>query len=83
MVEAKENLAYAPLTKATVAMMKGNYKIIYYTGYEAEDSFEAYDLESDYEELADLYPGQPSFVKTMKDELLEKIDSVNAGYHKS
>jgi arylsulfatase A-like enzyme len=82
-IEAKGNPAYAPLTKATVAMVKGNYKIIYYTGYEAEDSFESYDLENDYEELEDLYPDQPSFVKTMKDELLEKLDSVNARYRKS
>lgn len=82
-VEAKINPAYAPLTKATVAMVKGNYKLIYYTGYEAEDSFEAYDLENDYEELDDLYPALPSFVKTMKDELLEKLDSVNAKVRKS
>jgi len=71
------------LTKATIAMIKGNYKMIYYTGYEPEDSFEVYDLESDYEELNDLYPSQPSFAKQMKDELLEKLDSVNAPYRKS
>jgi arylsulfatase A-like enzyme len=79
-VEAKSNPAYAPLTSATVAMVKGNHKIIYYTGYEAEDSFEVYDLENDYEELEDLYPAQPSFAKALKDELLEKLDSVNAHY---
>lgn len=82
-VEAKTNAAYAPLTKATVAMIKGNYKLIYYTGYEAEDSFELYDLANDYEELEDLYPAQPSFSKALKDELLEKLDSVNAKYRKS
>jgi len=82
-VEAKNNAAYAALTKATIAMIKSNYKMIYYTGYEPEDSFEVYDLESDYEELNDLYPSQPSFAKQMKDELLEKLDSVNAPYRKS
>ncbi len=81
-IEAKGNPAYAPLTKTTVAMVKGNQKIIYYTGYEAEDSFEVYDLGADYEELQDLYPAAPSFVKALKDELLEKVDAVNAPYRK-
>ena len=82
-VEAKGNAAYTPLTRATVAMVKGNYKMIYYTGYEAKDSFELYDLENDYEELKDLYPDQPSFSKAMQDELLEKLDRVNAKVRKS
>ncbi|MDO8753680.1 MAG: sulfatase-like hydrolase/transferase [Anaerolineales bacterium] len=81
-VEAKENTAFSPLTRATVAMMKGNYKMIYYTGYEAETSFELYDLENDFEELVDLYPSQPAFSEALKDELLEKLDSTNAKYRK-
>jgi hypothetical protein len=56
--------------------------LIYYSGYEAEASFELYDLENDYEELEDLYPSQPSFLKALKDELLEKMDSVNKKYRK-
>ncbi|MEW6406005.1 MAG: sulfatase-like hydrolase/transferase [Chloroflexota bacterium] len=81
-MEAKGNPAYASLTKATIAMIKGNHKIVFYTGYEAEDSFEVYDLEADYEELRDLYPAAPSFVKALKDELLEKLNSVNTEYQK-
>jgi len=82
-VEAKGNPAYAPISQATVAMVKGNYKMIYYAGYEAENSFELYDLGNDYEELEDLYPSQPAFSKALKDELLEKLNSVNAEYGKS
>jgi len=82
-VEAKANAAYAPLTQATVAVVKGNYKMIYYTGYEADDTFELYDLQEDYEELDDLYPAQPSFASLLKDELLEKLDSMNAKYRKA
>ena len=82
-VEAKGNSAFTPLTHVTVAMVKGNYKMIYYAGYETEVSFELYDLENDYEELEDLYPSQPSFSKVLKDELLEKLDSVNAKYRRS
>jgi arylsulfatase A-like enzyme len=82
-VEAKGNTAFSPLTQATVAMIKGNYKMIYYTGYEADPSFELYDLQNDYEELVDLYPAKPGFSKALKDELLEKLDSVNAKYKRS
>jgi arylsulfatase A-like enzyme len=82
-VEAKKNSAHAVLAKATVAMVKNNYKMIYYTGYESEDSFELYDLADDYEELEDLYPAQPSFSKALKDELLEKLNSINEKYRKS
>ncbi|MBE0672140.1 MAG: sulfatase-like hydrolase/transferase [Anaerolineales bacterium] len=79
-LEAKTNRAFASLSQATVAMIKGNYKLIYYKGFESEDSFEFYDLENDYEELNDLYPAQPVTLKAIKDELLEKLDSVNAKY---
>jgi arylsulfatase A-like enzyme len=82
-MEAKTNRAFAPLTEASVAMVKGDYKLIYYTGYEAEDSFEFYNLADDYEELNDLYPSQPAVLKIMKDELIEKLNSVNAKYRRS
>lgn len=81
-VEAKENIAFAPITRATVALIKAGYKLIYYIGYEAEDSFELYDLENDYEELNDLHPARPAISKVMKDELLEKLNTVNAKYRK-
>jgi arylsulfatase A-like enzyme len=81
-VEAKENPAFAPLNKATVSMVKGPYKMVYYTGYEPQDSFECYDLEKDHEELTDLSSVQPAFMKTMQDELLEKLNTVNAPYRK-
>lgn len=76
-VEAKANPAFAPINKGTFAMQKGQFKLIYYTGYEAEDTFEFYDHETDSEELNDLYPQQPAIAKTMRDELLGKISDVN------
>jgi hypothetical protein len=76
-VEAKSNPAFAPLTMATIAMYKGKHKMIYYTGYENQDSFELYDLESDPEELLDLYPSQPDIASPMKNELLAKLASEN------
>ncbi len=76
-VEAKTNPAFAPITKATVAMRKGSYKLIYYTGYEGEASFELYDHETDLEEMNDLYPKQPAIAKTLRAELLDTLLSVN------
>jgi arylsulfatase A-like enzyme len=81
-IEAKQNSAFAPLTKATFALRKGNQKLIYYTGYEKEDSFELYDLDADIEEMNDLYPSQPVFGKRMKEELLQSILEVNAPFKK-
>ena len=79
-VEAKENSQFAAIKKATFAIRKGNHKLIYYTGYEKDDTFELYDLETDIEEMTDLYPSNPSFAKKMKEELLDRITSVNAPY---
>lgn len=81
-VEAKKVSAFAPLGKATVAMQKGMHKLIYYTGYESEDTFELYDLESDPEELEDLHPAQPAIAKKLKDELLDTFLDVNKPYMK-
>lgn len=81
-VEAKNTPAFQPFKKATIAMQKGHYKLIYYTGYESEDTFELYDLDADIEELDDLYPAQPAFVKHMKEELLESLFAANKPYMK-
>jgi hypothetical protein len=79
-MEAKTNSALGPLRKATILLRKGPNKLIYYTGYEAEDSFELYDLSADREEMNDLYPSRPAFARTMKEELLDTLHSVNRPY---
>lgn len=81
-VEAKNTPAFQPFKKATIAMQKGNYKLIYYTGYESEDAFELYDLDADIEELDDLYPAQPAIVRRLKEELLESLFAANKPYMK-
>lgn len=81
-VEAKSNPAHRPLKKATLAMQKGNYKLIYYTGYEPEDAFELYDLDADIEELTDLYPEQPRIAKLMREELFESLLAADKPYMK-
>jgi len=60
-VEAKKNAAYAPLSKATVALIKGPYKLVRYMGYKHyRDAYELYDLEKDAQEIVDLYPEHPT-----------------------
>jgi arylsulfatase A-like enzyme len=76
-VEAKSNSSFAPLQKATVAMYKNGYKLIYYSGLDAEDQFELYDMENDPEELNDLYPSNPAFVSGLRDELLFALSRAN------
>ena len=79
-VEAKLNSSFAPLKKASLAIRKGPYKLIAYIGYEAEDSFELYDMESDFEELDDLYSKQPAFLKKLKEELFDNLSDANKPY---
>ena len=79
-MQAWKNPAFAPLTKITLAMRKGKYKIVYYTGYKVDVFFELYDLESDPEELNDLYLTEPSMAVTMREELLAKLREVNQPY---
>jgi len=81
-MEAKSNPAFAPLKKTTVTMVKGQYKMIYYTGLESNDSFELYDLQNDSEELHDIYPELPVSAEPLKEELLEELAKVNSNYQK-
>jgi len=83
-VEAKSNPKFGPLTKGTVAMIKGSYKLVYYTGYEGFDGeFELFNLEDDPEELKDLYGSAGSVSGALEGELLEKIAQVNRPYMKN
>jgi len=82
-VEAKMNPAFTPLHRSTIAMYKDKYKLIYYTGYEPEDTFELYDLDADIEEMEDLYPQNPEVVKKLKEELLDSLSDADKPYKKN
>ncbi len=82
-VEAKMNPAFTPLHRSTIAMYKDKYKLIYYTGYEPEVSFELYDLDADIEEMEDLYPQNPGVVKKLKEELLDSLSDADTPYKKN
>jgi arylsulfatase A-like enzyme len=79
-VEAKSNPKFGPITKATLAIRRGPYKLIYYS-YEGYDGVaELFDLEADPDELNDLSSSHPSLAADLKRELLSKLEEVNQPY---
>jgi arylsulfatase A-like enzyme len=83
-VEAKTNSAFGPLKRATVTLMKENYKIIYYGDYPRYSNvFEMYDLEDDLEEKKDLFASGPAIASWLKEELLDTLSSVNKPFDSS
>jgi arylsulfatase A-like enzyme len=77
-LEAKSNPKYAAIDKATVAVIRDNYKLIHYTGYgHIADSYELYDLANDPEELEDIFAHETSVAAALQGELMHKLDEVN------
>ena len=86
-VEARKSGVQAPLGPASVMMVKDQYKLTYYFGYNQLERtgplFELYDVESDPEELTNIYDPASQISKELTGELLEKINLVNKPYSKS
>ena len=83
MVEAKSNPAYSPLSKATVALIRGKHKLVHYLGYKnSRDSYEFYNLENDPEELTNRYPEHP-ISKDLQAELDNMLEEKNQPYQRS
>jgi arylsulfatase A-like enzyme len=77
-VEALSNPKIGPLRKATVAMIRGRYKLIHYFGYEGyHDQYELYDLENDPEERENLYPLRTDLADELSQVLVTKLDEIN------
>lgn len=74
------NDAGAPLTTASIAIIKGQYKLISFRGYTPKVSYEFYDLKQDPEELVDLYRPDHSIAQELRAELEKKLDEVNQPY---
>lgn len=83
-LEAKSNPKNAPLRTGTVAMVKGQYKLIHYLGSDNMDvQYELYDLVNDPEELENLYVTKRSIAEELQNELDAKIQEVNRPYQTS
>ncbi len=83
MMDAKTNPAFDPWSVASFAMRKGRYKLICYRGrpeYARKDRFELYDMESDPEELTDLYSEGSPIARPLEDELLIRIENSHPKY---
>ena len=73
-VEAKEVSSFLPFSQASVSMVKGAKKLIYYKGYEKyPEAFELYDMQTDAQEKRDLYAQDTATAARMKEELLDNL----------
>jgi len=83
-LEAKKIQKGQPLTQATVMLIRGQFKLIYYFGYEKLGSegelIELYDLVSDPEELNNLYPGAKELAQDILAVIKAKIIEANEPY---
>lgn len=86
-LESTDSKDSEPLNPATVMLVKGQYKLTYYFGYqeiaETGPYFELFDLENDPEELNDLYTSDSVIALELQKELLEKIAEVDKPYKKN
>ena len=86
-VEARKSGVHAPLGPASVMLVKDQYKLTNYFGYDilktTESLYELYDVESDPEELTNIYDPDSQISKELTNELLEKLNEVNKPYSKS
>jgi arylsulfatase A-like enzyme len=82
-MKANKNDQYAPITRASLALAKGRYKLLYYFGYVErgiDELVKLYDIEADPEELVDLYPSQKDVADELLTELKAKLAEVNKPY---
>ena len=61
-------------------LVKGRYKLLYFFGYQdlnIEDHVRLYDIETDPEELVDLYPSEKKIAEGLLEELKTKLMEVD------
>ena len=71
-IDAANNSSFAQLTRASISLTKWPHRLTYYN-YPDFQQFEFYNLDSDPEELYNLYPSHSAEVKQMQDELLQNM----------
>jgi choline-sulfatase len=83
-VQARKNAQSEPITEATLALIKGQYKLMEFMGYQElgaqGERVELYDLKHDPEELNDLSSSKPETTAELLNELQQKLVQVNEPY---
>jgi choline-sulfatase len=82
-LQAKDTKKQAPITKATLILIRGRYKLMYFFGYEelnGKERVELYDIEKDPEELNNLYSTEAGIGNELLDELRAKLAEMNRPY---
>lgn len=84
-VQARTNAQYESLKVATVSLVKGQYKLMYFIGYDelgglGSERIELYDLKNDPEELNDLAASKSETTAELLNELKQKLAQVNEPY---
>ncbi len=73
-LEAKGNSKFGAIEKGSAAVIKGPYKLVRYFGYEGyEDWYEMYNLETDPEELKNIYKPDSSIASELMRDLKGKF----------
>jgi arylsulfatase len=80
-IDAKTESSFQALQYLSVAMVKGQHKLIYYNYPHYAGRFEFYDLQNDPEELDDLFTSDNPIATTMRAELEQKLAQANAPFH--
>jgi len=79
-VQARRNDQYKPLTVATIVLVKGQYKLMYFFGYDelgGKERVELYDVQADPEEMNDLYSSKRETADELLNILKTKLAEVN------
>jgi len=83
-VQAEKSEQFGPLTIATLSIRKGNYKLMYFFGYEemgaGGERIELYNIKDDPEELDDLYDTEKEISLELLNELKAKLEEINTPY---
>lgn len=82
--EAKGTEVNDPIQGGTAMLVRGNHKLIYYFGYEelgeSGEMIELYDIESDPDELENLYPSQKQIADELLAVVLDRIEAADQPY---
>jgi arylsulfatase A-like enzyme len=83
-VQAEKSEQFAPLTIATLAVRKGDYKLMYFYGYKElgnnEERIELYNIREDPEEMKNLYDSEKEIGQELLEELKAKLEEVNTPF---